>query len=153
MRLGAMIALAALAALGGCYESSTPLGPPERVMAEPAFLGAWRCTRPDKEVVAVEILAFDASRYYAESRLHGETGRYAAYGSVVGGSLLYNVRPLGQDKWFFVRAASPSDAELVLSIVKKDELKDLDEPAALREIRRRANDDALYERWAACRRP
>ena len=114
------LALLALAALYGCFESSVPLGPPERVMVNPGFAGTWKCERANG-AVTVTIIPYDASRYYVESSDGKETVRYAAHSSVVGGALLQNV-------------------------------KDLDEAAVLREIRRRVNADALYEPWAKCRK-
>ena len=145
------LAFISLAALCGCFESSVPLGPPERVMVNPGFVGAWKCERA-KGTVAVTILPYDGSRYYVESTDGKETVRYAAHASIVGGALLHSVKPLDGDKWFFVRAVSPVDSELVLSVVRGEALKDLDEAGALREIRRRVNDEALYEPWAKCRK-
>lgn len=158
MMRGAMAAWISLAFLGGCYESSTPLGPAERGVVNSELLGAWTCRSASKEadVATLRVIAYDASRYYLEWRDKDETTRWAAHSSIVGGALLHSVRELKPDgrdtRWAFMRALTPSAGELRLSLVKDDELKKLDEAEALREIRRRATDESLYQAWATCRR-
>lgn len=155
---GARAILLSLAFLGGCYESSTPLGPAERGMVNPELLGSWICRDASKEanVASLLVVAFDASRYYLEWRDKEETTRWAAHSSIVGGALLHNVRELKPDgrdtKWVFLRALTPTASELRLWVVKDDDLKKLGEADALREIRRRATDDGLYQAWSTCRR-
>ncbi len=55
----------------------------------------------------------------------------------------------GRDEWLFLRATQTGD-RLDLSVVKDDTLKDLSEREALRQIKARIRDEALYERWAVC---
>lgn len=154
----ARLLLLSAAFLTGCYESSTPLGPADRGAINAEFLGTWTCRRAGDEanVASALIMAFDASRYYLEWRDKDETTRWAAHSSIVGGALLHNVRQLKPDgrdtKWVFMRALSPVESELLLSVVKDDDLKKLSEPDALREIRRRVKDENLYKMWATCRR-
>lgn len=144
--------------LAGCYESSLPLGPAERGVVDPELLGTWTCrdTAKERNVATLTVVAFDSSRYYLEWRDKDELTRWAAHSSIVGGALLQNVRELKPDgrdtKWVFMRALSPTESKLSLSIVKDDDLKKLDEAQALREIRRRVHDEALYQPWAACER-
>ncbi|MGE0358108.1 MAG: hypothetical protein AB7P08_14485 [Burkholderiales bacterium] len=152
------IALLSLAFLGGCYESSAPLGPAEQAVVNPEFLGTWTCRGAGKDEGAATLLvvAFDSSRYYLEYRDKEETTRWAAHPSVVGGVLLHNVRELKDDsratKWVFLRALTPTASTLLLSLVKDDDLKKLSEPDAHREIRRRVNDESLYKPWRTCTR-
>ena len=153
-----MALVLSLAFLGGCYESSTPLGPAERGVVNPELLGAWTCRSASKEkdIASLRIVAYDSSRYYLEWRDKEETTRWAAHSSIVGGALLHNVRELKPDgrdtKWVFMRALTPAESQLQLSLVKDDELKKLSEAEALREIRRRVGDESLYSPWATCQR-
>ena len=154
----ALIALVSLAFLAGCYESSAPLGPAERGMVDPELLGTWTCRSEAKDggTATLVVVAYDASRYYLEWRDKEETSRWAAHSSIVGGGLLHNVRELKADgretKWVFMRALTPAPSQLLLSLVKDDDLKSLAEPQAHREIRRRLGDESLYSPWANCRR-
>ena len=154
----ARIVLLTLPFLGGCYESSAPLGPAEQAVVNPELLGTWTCRGTTKEESAGTLLvvAFDSSRYYLEYRDKEETTRWAAHPSVVGGVLLHNVRELKDDsratKWVFLRALTPSPSMLLLSVVKDEDLKKLGEPDAHREIRRRVNDESLYQLWRTCAR-
>jgi len=144
--------------VSGCYESSTPLGPAERGMVNPQLLGTWICRDAAREanVATLLVVAFDSSRYYLEWRDKDETSRWAAHSSIVGGALLHNVRELKADgrdtKWSFMRALTPTESQLLLSVVEEDDIKKLSEPDALREIRRRVSDESLYQLWATCRR-
>jgi hypothetical protein len=147
-----------LALLGGCYESATPLGSAEHGMVNPEFLGTWACrdAAKDTKVATLLVVAFDSSRYYLEWRDKDETTRWAAHSSIVGGALLHNVRELKADgrdrKWIFMRVLAPTESQLLLAVVKDDELKKLGEPEAFREIRRRVRDESLYKPWATCQR-
>ena len=148
-----------LAFLAGCYESSVPLGPADRGMANPELLGSWTCrdATKEKDVATLLVVAFDSSRYYLEWRDKDETTRWAAHSSIVGGVLLHNVRELKPDgrdtKWVFMRALTPTDSRLQLALVKdSDELKKMSETEVLREIRRRVRDESLYQPWANCER-
>jgi hypothetical protein len=144
--------------LGGCYESTTPLGPADRGAINPELLGAWTCRSAGDKAGGATLLvvAYDASRYYLEWRDKEELTRWAAHSSIVGGALLHNVKELkpgaGDAKWVFMRALTPSPSRLSVSLVKDDDLKKLSEPDALREIRRRVADEALYAPWATCQR-
>ncbi|HEX4943447.1 MAG TPA: hypothetical protein VFV55_03780 [Usitatibacteraceae bacterium] len=152
------VILLSFAILGGCYESSTPLGPAERGVVNPEFLGTWTCRNAadDANAKTLLVVAFDSSRYFLEWRDKEETTRWAAHSSIVGGALLHNVRELKADgrdtKWVFLRALAPTESELLLWLVKDDSLKELGEPQALREIRRRVKDESLYKPWATCMR-
>ena len=152
------VILLSLAFLSGCYESSTPLGPAERGMVNLELLGTWVCRDAAKEanVATLLVVAFDSSRYYVEWRDKDETTRWAAHSSIVGGALLHNVRELKADgrdtKWVFMRVLTPTESQLLLWVVKDDDLKKLSEPEALREIRRRVRDESLYKPWATCQR-
>lgn len=150
--------LLSLPLLAGCYESSVPLGSPERVMVSPELLGTWACREASDEskLATLLVVAYDRSRYFLEWRDKDETTRWAAHASEVGGALLYNVRELRPDgretKWVFLRASTPVEARLLLAVVDGEELKKLGEPEAFREIRRRVRDESLYKPWAACQR-
>jgi hypothetical protein len=152
------VAMVSLVFLGGCYESSTPLGPADRGLVNPELLGTWVCRdAKEKDVATLVVVAFDPSRYYLEWRDKDETTRWAAHSSIVGGVLLHNVRELKPDgrdtKWVFMRALTPAQSRLQLSLVKEsDEFKKLGEPEVLREIRRRVQDESLYQPWATCQR-
>jgi hypothetical protein len=141
----------------GCYESSTPTGPPERGTVDEALLGSWRCEDPSEgstQVATLEVLRFDRSQYYLEWREEDRTYRYRAYSTQVHQVELFNVQELkslpGTTPWYFLRAVRRKDGGLELSVVKKDSLKDLVERAAIRAIERRVKDDELYEPWAVC---
>lgn len=150
--------VASLAFVGGCYESATPLGPADRGVVNAELLGTWSCRDASTEasVASLRIVAFDSSRYYLEWRDKDETTRWAAHSSIVGGSLLHNVRELkgdGRDtKWVFMRVLTPTESQLRLAIVKEEDLKKHGEPEAFREIRRRVRDESLFEPWATCQR-
>jgi hypothetical protein len=154
----ARVIVLSLVFLSGCYESATPLGPAERGMVDAELLGTWSCRDAASEanVAALRVVAYDPSRYYLEWRDKDETTRWAAHSSIVGGALLHNIRELKTDgrdtKWVFMRVLSPTESQLLLAIVKDDELKKLGEPQALREIRRRVKDESLYRPWATCQR-
>ena len=157
MTLPACLVMAA--ALPGCYESSSPLSPPGKVRHDAGLIGSWRClpdgTRPD-EHGSLEVFSFDDAQYYAEWREEEETTRYRAYGSQVGGVILLNVQELKAGspagKWVFLRYRLETPRSLKVGVVRQDSVKGLDEADALRAIRKRAADDALYEPLMACSR-
>jgi len=154
----ARVIVLSLAFLTGCHESATPLGPAERGMVNSELLGTWSCRDSANEanVATLLVMAFDSSRYYLEWRDKDEATRWAAHSSIVGGALLHNVRELKPDgrdtKWVFMRALTPTESQLLLAVVRDDDLKKLSETEALREIRRRVKDESLYKPWATCQR-
>ncbi len=164
-RMIVWVIVLSVASLAGCYESKTPLGPAENGIVNPAILGTWICRSPDtdankEDIATLRIIAFDASRYYLEWVEDDKTTRYAAHSSSVGKALLHNVRELKKDgrgdaKWEFVRVQSPGESELQVDLVKDEDfhLKKIGEAEALREIRERVNEDALYYPFAKCLRP
>src|SRR5262249_43470916 len=142
---------------GGCYMSSTPLGGVENGTLDDTLTGTWQCKDPSEgstNAASLTVMAFDSRQYYAEWREDEKISRYAAYSTEVHGIRLFNVHELkGTPKtteWLFLRARRAGKDRLELSVVKDDALKDLREPEALRQIKQRARDEALYGLWASC---
>jgi hypothetical protein len=141
----------------GCYQSSKPLGPPERGVLDPSVVGTWRCedsAEGSTQVAHLLVVPFDRSQYYLEWREDDKTGRYRAYSTQLHGQTLFNVRELETEsptaRWTFLRATREGGGALSLSVVNKDSLKESRQPAALKEIARRIKDEALYEPSAIC---
>jgi hypothetical protein len=138
-----------------CYESSRPLGPPERGVVDPSFVGNWRCEDPAEgstQVAHLLVMPFDRSQYYLEWREDDKVWRYRAYSTQLHGEILFNVGELkeaGASSWTFLRATRHGGV-LSLSVVNKDSLKGTGEAGVLNEIARRVKDEALYESWAVC---
>jgi hypothetical protein len=140
----------------GCFESRTPLGPPHRGTIDKALVGSWHCVDPESpsQTATLWVIPFDEHQYYAEWRDGDDVTRYHAYSTRVGNLTLLNVQELtfrvsGQG-WLFLRAIRGGGSSLKLSVVKEDSLNGLTGSAALREIKRRVADSALYGDFATC---
>jgi hypothetical protein len=156
----AALLVALTAALAGCFESARPLSQPGTVARDRAILGHWNCVpdpqeKPDDRATLL-VWPFDASQYYAEWTEGPNTTRYRAYGSRIGSTTLLNVLEMKiareDAKWAFVRYRFEGD-RLRIAVVKDDAVRGATEAAKLEDIRRRAANDALYQRFAVCTRP
>jgi hypothetical protein len=141
----------------GCFDSSVPLGPPERGEVDKGLVGTWRCTHPEDPTKTAKlwVIPFDRHQYYAEWRDGDDVSRYRAYSTRIGSTSLFNVEELtfrlSSAGWIFLRAVRGTGGGLTLSVVEKDSLKGLTGAAALQDIRRRVNDDSLYSEVAICK--
>jgi hypothetical protein len=141
----------------GCFDSSVPLGPPERGEVDKGLVGAWNCTHPKDpgKTARLWVIPFDRHQYYAEWRDGDDVSRYRAYSTRIGSTSLLNVEELTfrltSAGWIFLRAVRGTGGVLTLAVVDKDSLKGLTGAAALQDIRRRANEDGLYSELAICR--
>jgi ketosteroid isomerase-like protein len=152
MRVMSILLVSALAAGSwGCFESATPLGPPDRQPLDRALLGSWSCVPPEDdggERATLEIHPFDDSQYYATWTEDGDVGRYRAYASHFKNALVLNVQDRHSKDWIFVRYAIDASGSLTLSLV--DESKLPDSAKNLGAVRRRVADPALYSTFASC---
>src|SRR6186713_328047 len=78
----------------GCYQSTLPLGPPERGTIDRALVGSWSCVDPkdasNRAVVTSRPL--DAHRYEIEWREEPDhVTHYRAYATRIGSEALLNV--------------------------------------------------------------
>src|SRR5215204_5987698 len=100
-----------LVALAACYQSTVPLGPPERGTIDRALVGSWSCVDPKdaSNRAVVRSVPIDRHRYDIEWReAPDHVTRYRAYSTAVGREALLNVEevgPAGTDRKFvFLRA-------------------------------------------------
>ena len=92
VRSALVLLLAPLAA--ACYQSTLPLGPPERGTIDRALVGSWSCVDPKDATnrAVVTSRPLDAHRYAIEWREEPDhVTRYRAYSTRVGKEVLLNV--------------------------------------------------------------
>jgi hypothetical protein len=159
-RLAGLLALAVT--LAACFD--VPLSPGGEVAVDEKVLGDWHCvpdTEPPSEDRADMRVARNGDLEYAVEWREGDAlTKYRAYGSSLRGTVLINVQETTTDSkwstkdWAIVRYALDSTGRLVLRQVRDDALHGKDDAEKVEEIRRRAADDDLFQRWAVCtRRP
>jgi hypothetical protein len=143
--------------LSACYESPLPLGPPEQGTVDAAYVGTWTCVAPKdaKNVAMVTTVPFDAHQFFVEWREEPDhVTRYRAFATRVGSETLWNVEELdakpGTGGFVFMKARLAADRTLSLTLVQEDALHGLKGDAAIRDIRRRVQDVALYGPFATC---
>ena len=99
MRIACVLLLAA--ALSACYQSSLPLGPPERGTIDRALVGSWSCVDPKDATnrAVVTSRALDAHRYEVEWREEPDhVTHYRAFATRIGSEALLNVEEVGPDR-------------------------------------------------------
>jgi len=155
MRIACVLLLAA--ALTGCYQSTLPLGPPERGTIDRALVGSWSCVDPKDATnrAVVTSRALDAHRYQIEWREEPDhVTNYRAFSTRVGSEALLNVQEVGPDRtdrrFVFLRARAIAGGGLSMAVVQEDALKGRTGQAAVAEITRRAADPTLYGPFATC---
>lgn len=147
--------------LGGCpYESSEPLTPPGEGVFDARLFGRWTCRLgEDEKDTRVTFVAFDAHQYALLWEQAGEPPTVArAHRGVFGGVPFLNFQfpePLerpDERTWSFARYELEGD-RLTLTAVKSEAFPKGTRPAEARAaVERRAEDPALYEPLADCRR-
>ena len=153
----AALPLVLLVPLAACYQSTVPLGPPERGTIDRALVGSWSCVDPkdaSNRAVVTSVPA-DRHRYDIEWReAPDHVTRYRAYSTAVGREALLNVEeigPAGADRKFvFLRARPTAGGGLSIAVVEEDALKGKTGATAIREITRRVADPAIYGAFATC---
>ena len=155
MRIACVLLLAA--ALSACYQSSLPLGPPERGTIDRALVGSWSCVDPKDAAnrAVVTSRPLDAHRYDVEWREEPDhVTHYRAFATRVGKEVLLNVEEIGatptDTRFVFLRARPTPGGGLSIAVVQEDALKGRTGPAAIAEITRRVADPALYGPFATC---
>lgn len=155
MRPGALLISVILTA--GCYDSREPIGRPGKGAIDARLLGEWTCHPPKPDRTgssSLWVARFDSTQYFIEWHEGSDVTRYRGYGPAVTGSQLVNIVELtferAVDHWVFVRYQLKASGRLELSVVDKEALRGFDGKAALREIRRRVDDETLYTPFAAC---
>jgi hypothetical protein len=145
--------------LAACYQSSVPLGPPDRGTIDPALVGTWTCVDPKdaSNTATVTAVAFDAHQYVVEWReAPDHVTRYRAWSTAAGGGALMNVQelegPPADRRVSFLRIQAGAGGRASIAIVDDDALDGMQGEAALQAIRRRIADPALYGPFATCAR-
>jgi hypothetical protein len=146
-----------LVPLAACYQSTVPLGPPERGTIDRALVGSWSCVDPKdaSNRAVVTSVPTDRHSYAIEWReAPDHITRYRAYATPVGKEALLNVREVGpgrtDPRFVFLRARPTAGGGLSIAVVQDDALKGKTGATALREITRRVADPALYGAFATC---
>lgn len=156
-----VLALLAVALLGGCYESDVPLDSAPQIGTDAALVGTWRCLPLDadaEEQPATVVVQSNGSREYGVTWREGDKDpeRYRAYLSSVRVPRLLNVQWLKEGKtdktWAFIRYSFLRSGVLYLQVVSEDALKNVEHtPAALRRaIERHEKQSSLYVDFCAC---
>src|SRR5574339_624940 len=126
-----VLATAALAlgtlVLGGCYQSSLPLGPPDRGTIDPALVGTWTCVDPKdaSNTATVTAVAFDAHQYFVEWReAPDHVTRYRAWSTAIGAGALLNVQEIPDDPArargvAFMRVRTDADRSVSMAVVQE----------------------------------
>lgn len=150
--------LLALLGCAGCYESAFPIDAAPQADVEQALVGAWRCLSFDAKTTerpATLTIALGADRRYTVT--FQEDGKpadsYDAYGSSIGGEVLFNVRDLsgGSKPWVFLRRTLVRPNLLTLQILSGDALPAQDSPAALRKtVEQLRGKPGAFEDGCAC---
>lgn len=143
--------------LAACYQSSVPLGPPDRGTIDPAIVGTWNCVDPKdaSNAATVTAVAFDAHQYFVEWReAPDHVTRYRAWSTAIGAGTLLNVQeldgPPSSRRVTFLKVQAGADGGVSMAIVDDDAVKGLKGEAALQAIRRRVADRSLYGPFATC---
>lgn len=154
-RSALLLLVAPLAA--ACYQSTLPLGPPERGTIDRALVGSWSCVDPKDATnrAVVTSVPIDRHTYDIEWReAPDHVTRYRAYSTRVGSEVLMNVEEIGATRtdrrFIFLRARPVPGGGLSIAVVQEDALKGRTGPAAIAEITRRVSDPALYGPFATC---
>lgn len=159
MRSAARSALLPLFAslAAACYQSTLPLGPPERGTIDRALIGSWSCVDPKDATnrAIVTSVPIDRHRYDIEWReAPDHVTRYRAYSTAVGKEVLLNVEEVGpartDARFLFLRARPIAGGGLSIALVQEDALKGRTGPIAIAEITRRVSDPTLYGPFATC---
>jgi hypothetical protein len=145
--------------LCACYQSDSPLGPPDRGTIDRGLVGTWTCVDPKdaSNTATVTAVAFDAHQYFVEWReAPDHVTRYRAWSTPIDGHTLLNVQeldgpPLGR-RAAFLRVRGEAGGRVSMAVVDADALKGLKGEAALQAIRRRVADPSLYGPFATCAR-
>jgi hypothetical protein len=155
VRSALVLLLAPLAT--ACYQSTLPLGPPERGTIDRALVGSWSCVDPKDATnrAVITSVPIDRHRYDIEWREEPDhVTRYRAFSTRVGKEVLLNVEevdPTRTDTRFvFLRARPVTGGGLSIALVQEDALKGRTGPAAIAEITRRVSDPTLYGPFATC---
>jgi hypothetical protein len=142
--------------LAACYQSTVPLGSPERGTIDRALVGSWSCVDPKdaSNRAVVTFVPIDRHRYAIEWReAPDHVTRYQAYATPVGREALLNVQETGSradPRFVFLRARPTAGGGLSIGVVQDGALKRRTGPAAIREITRRVADPTLYGPFATC---
>ena len=154
MRVACVLLLAV--ALSACYQSTLPLGPPERGTIDSALVGSWSCVDPRDATnrAVVTSVPIDRHRYDIEWReAPDHITRYRA-SRPVGKEVLLNVEEVDptrtEPRFVFLRARPIPGGGLSIAVVQEDALKGRTGPAAIAEITRRVSDPTLYGPFATC---
>jgi hypothetical protein len=149
--------LLVLVPLAGCYQSAVPLGPRDRGTIDRALVGSWSCVDPKDPSNRAVVTSTPADRHtydieWREAPDH--VTRYRAYATPLGKEALLNVEEVGaartDTRFVFLRARPTAGGGLSIAVVEEDALKGKTGATAIREIRRRVTDPALYGPFATC---
>lgn len=150
--------LLALLGCAGCYESAFPIDAAPQADAEQALVGVWRCLSFDAKATerpATLTIARGAERRYAVTFQEdgSSAGSYEAYGSSIGGEVLFNVRDLsgGSRPWVFIRRTLVRPNLLNIQVLSSDALTPQDSPSALRKaVEQLRGKPGAFEDACAC---
>src|SRR4051794_21086926 len=155
MRIACVLLLAPV--LSACYQSTLPLGPPERATIDRALVGSWSCVDPKDATnrAVVTSRPLDAHRYAIEWREEPDhVTTYRAYATRIGSEALLNVEEVGPGRtdrrFVFLRARPIPGGGLSMAVVQEDALKGHTGKGAIAEITRRVADPTLYGPFATC---
>jgi hypothetical protein len=142
--------------LAACYQSTVPLGPPERGTIDRALVGSWSCVDPKdaSNRAVVTSVPIDRHRYAIEWReAPDHITRYRAYATTVGKDVLLNVEEVGptrtDPRFVFLRARPTPGGGLSMAVVQEEAVKGTG-AAGIHEIMRRVADPTLYGPFATC---
>ncbi len=146
-----------LVPLAACYQSTVPLGPPERGAIDRALVGSWSCVDPkdSSNRAVVTSVPIDRHRYDIEWReAPDHITRYRAYATPLGTEALLNVEEVGPGvtnrRFVFVRVRPTAGGGLSMAVVQEDAVKGKVAATAIREITKRVADPTLYGPFATC---
>ena len=155
MRVACVLLLAV--ALSACYQSTLPLGPPERGTIDSTLVGPWSCVDPQDATnrAVVTSVPVDRHRYDIEWReAPGHVTRYRACATKIGTEALLNVEEVGPPRtpprFLFLRARPTPGGGLSIAVVQEEALKGRKGTNAIREITTRVSDPTLYGPFATC---
>jgi hypothetical protein len=157
----APIYLICLAVLGGCFQSTVPLGPPGKSALDPRLLGVWQCASKNldaNETMTATVMRFDEQQYLLELKdsTDPKIEHYRFFPSKIGANTLWNAQELSTDiqakNWVFVRIAFGDSDSAKVSEVSDEAIRGKTQSAKLANLRARVADPTLYGEQTVCTR-
>ena len=154
-RSAAVLLLAGVCVLAGCYETDQEVGPRDRAKVDPRFVGDWEFRDPQAtSSTTLLVRNFNDREYYLEWSDAGASQRQRASSFVaeVGGVSIAHVREITADgtlpaKHFLLRADLTADGRLTLRYLNHMFFEDKDvttSPKLRKVVEANLANDAMY---------